>query len=81
MRQRPGRVCFGSATPIDPCRGATITAAPQDNAAPPEEKENAEDPLMTDGEIAYLSMVLILFVAFLVIVGYASQTQKKRPDQ
>jgi len=33
---------------------------------------------MTDGEIAYLAMVCILFVAFLAIVGYASQTQDKR---
>lgn len=36
---------------------------------------------MTDGEIAYLSMVLILFVAFLAVVGTASQTQNKRPGQ
>ena len=36
---------------------------------------------MTSGEIAYLSMVLVLFVAFLVIVGSVSQTQNKRPGQ
>lgn len=34
---------------------------------------------MTDGEIAYLSMVVVLFVAFLVVVGIASQTQDSRP--
>lgn len=36
---------------------------------------------MNDGEIAYLSMVLVLFVAFLAIVGYASQTQDKRREE
>ena len=36
---------------------------------------------MSDGEMAYLSMVLILFVAFLIVVGAASQTQSKRPGQ
>lgn len=36
---------------------------------------------MSDGEIAYLSMVLILFVAFLVVVGYVSQTQDKRREE
>ena len=36
---------------------------------------------MTDGEIAYLAMVFVLFVAFLAVVGFASQTQDKRPWQ
>jgi len=36
---------------------------------------------MTDGEIAYLTMVLIFFVAFLVVVGAASGTQDKRKSQ
>jgi hypothetical protein len=36
---------------------------------------------MTDGEIAYLSLVLVLFVAFLVIVGAASATSRKRPGE
>jgi hypothetical protein len=36
---------------------------------------------MTDGEIAYLSMVLVLFVAFLVIVGAASATSRNRPGE
>jgi hypothetical protein len=36
---------------------------------------------MTDGEIAYLAMVTILFVAFFVVVGIASQTQDKRHRQ
>ncbi len=33
---------------------------------------------MTDGEIAYLVMATVLFVAFFVVVGIASQTQDKR---
>lgn len=33
---------------------------------------------MTDGEIAYLTMVLVLFVAFIIVVGTLSQSQKKR---
>lgn len=36
---------------------------------------------MTDGEIAYMTMVLVLFVAFVVIVGVASETQNKRKGQ
>jgi hypothetical protein len=33
---------------------------------------------MTDGEIAYLSMVIVLFIAFLAVIGAASFTQAKR---
>jgi len=36
---------------------------------------------MTDGEIAYLAMVSVLFVAFFVVIGIASQTQDKRRRQ
>jgi len=36
---------------------------------------------MTDGEIAYLSLVLVLFVAFLAVVGAAAATQRKRPGE
>jgi hypothetical protein len=36
---------------------------------------------MTDGETAYLAMTLVLFVAFFVVIGVASQTQDKRPGQ
>jgi hypothetical protein len=36
---------------------------------------------MTDGEIAYLAMVTVLFVAFFVVVGIVSQTQDKRRHQ
>lgn len=33
---------------------------------------------MTDGEIAYLIMILVLFVAFFAVIGIASQTQDDR---
>jgi hypothetical protein len=33
---------------------------------------------MTDGEIAYLSMVVVVFIAFLVVIGAASATDEKR---
>ena len=33
---------------------------------------------MTDGEIAYLTMVLVLFVTFVVVIGTLSQSQTKR---
>lgn len=36
---------------------------------------------MTDGEIAYLSMVLILFVAFLAVIGGAMLTQDERRNE
>ena len=36
---------------------------------------------MTDGEITYLIMVLIVFAAFFMVVGTVSQTQDKRPGQ
>lgn len=36
---------------------------------------------MTDGEIAYISMVLVLFAAFFVVIGIAATTQDKRPGQ
>jgi len=36
---------------------------------------------MTDGEIAYLSMVLVLFAIFFVVIGFVSQTQDKRRGQ
>lgn len=32
---------------------------------------------MTDGEIAYLGMVLVLFFAFIVVIGSATMTQDK----
>lgn len=35
---------------------------------------------MTSGEIAYLSMVMVLFFAFLFIIGFVSQTQDKRRE-
>lgn len=36
---------------------------------------------MTEGEIAYLSMAVVLFIAFFAVIGYVSQTQKKRSDR
>jgi len=36
---------------------------------------------MTEGEAAYLTMVLVLFAAFFIVIGFASQTQDKRPGQ
>jgi len=33
---------------------------------------------MTDGEIAYLSMVVFVFIAFVVVIGAASATEEKR---
>jgi len=65
MRQRPGSGCIGSSTPIDCCRGVKKTGG----------------SAMTDGEIAYLSLVLVLFVAFLAVVGAAAATQRKRPGE
>ena len=35
---------------------------------------------MTDGEIAYLSMVMILFLSFIIVIGTLTTTQKKRED-
>jgi hypothetical protein len=35
---------------------------------------------MSSGEIAYLSMVLVLFFAFLFVIGFVSQTQEKRRE-
>lgn len=35
---------------------------------------------MTGGETAYLTMVLVLFVGFIVVIGVLSQTQKKRDN-
>jgi hypothetical protein len=80
MRQCPGRVCFGSATPIEPCRDAHAPPAPPTAAGRPKE-ENAEDFLMTEGEIAYLTMVLVLFGAFFLVIGAVSQSQDKRRGQ
>lgn len=36
---------------------------------------------MTDGEIAYLVMSVVVFFAFVIVVGIASQTQDKRSRQ
>jgi hypothetical protein len=36
---------------------------------------------MTDGEIAYLAMVLVLFVAYLAVIGTASMTQRPRQNE
>ncbi len=36
---------------------------------------------MTDGEIAYLALVVVFFIAFLAIVGGASMTQSERRDE
>jgi len=33
---------------------------------------------MTEGEIAYLTMVLVLFVAFIVVIGGITAGQSKR---
>lgn len=35
---------------------------------------------MTGGETAYMTMVLVLFFTFIVVVGTLSQTQKKRRE-
>jgi hypothetical protein len=36
---------------------------------------------MTEGEIAYLSMAIVLFIAFFAVIGFASQTQKKHSER
>lgn len=36
---------------------------------------------MTEGEIAYLSMVLVMFGFFFLVIGAVSQTQDKRRGQ
>jgi len=35
---------------------------------------------MTDGEIAYISMVMILFFVFIIVIGSLSMSQEKRED-
>ncbi len=35
---------------------------------------------MTGGESAYLTMVLVLFFGFIIVIGTLSQTQKKRSE-
>lgn len=35
---------------------------------------------MTDGEIAYMSMVMILFFGFIIVIGSLSMSQEKRED-
>ncbi len=35
---------------------------------------------MTDGEIAYMSMVLVLFFCFIIVIGCLSLSQQKRED-
>jgi hypothetical protein len=44
-------------------------------------KRNFGGKKMTDGEIAYITLVLVLFVAFLVVIGAATQTQDKRENR
>lgn len=34
--------------------------------------------MMTGGEVAFMTMVLVMFFAFIVVIGTLSQTQKKR---
>ena len=36
---------------------------------------------MTDGEIAYLSMAVFFFIAFVIVIGVISQSQDKRAGQ
>lgn len=36
---------------------------------------------MTEGEIAYLSLVLVLFAAFFVVIGFVTATQEHRSDR
>ena len=35
---------------------------------------------VTGGEIAFMSMVLVLFFAFIIVIGTLSQTQEKREE-
>ncbi len=35
---------------------------------------------MTDGEIAYLSMVMILWFSFIIVMGCLSMSEEKRRD-
>ena len=35
---------------------------------------------MTDGEIAYISVVMILFFSFIIVIGTLTMTEKKRED-
>lgn len=74
----PRQGWLGSATPIDPVgahlnrlHGVTVRI----------KKRACGGKKMTDGEIAYLTMVLVFFVAFLVVIGAASRTQDKRKSQ
>ena len=77
MRQRPGRACL--VRQLQPALSGRISGtAPNDGV---DGKNDRGGKLMTDGEIAFLTMVVVLFIAFLVIVGVASQTQDKRPNE
>ena len=60
------------ATPTGPLPG-------RDAQASASKKRRGSD--MTDGEIAYLSMVLVLFVAFLAVIGAAMLTQDERRNE
>lgn len=35
---------------------------------------------MTGGEVAYITMALVMFFTFIIVVGTLSQTQKKRDE-
>ena len=35
---------------------------------------------MTDGEIAYISMVMVLFFCFIIVIGSLSLSQEKREE-
>lgn len=35
---------------------------------------------MTDGEIAYISMVMVLFFCFIIVIGCLSLSQEERKD-
>ena len=74
MRQRPGAESGSTATLPDPCRGALRRSRKIEAV-----RITNDGCKMTDGELAYISMVLVLFFAFIIVIGAASMGQSKRP--
>ena len=54
--------------------------APRQMTAPVK-KQDLGGRQMTDGEIAYIAMVVVVFAAFFIVIGIVSQTQDERRGQ
>jgi hypothetical protein len=56
-------------------------AANAANRRRPAKRRNRGGFFMTEGEIAFLSLVLVVFGAFFLVIGVVSQKQDKRRGQ